>query len=339
MRIHFLSKNLLKPERAKVEEYINKRLAYVERLLTEFDDDTVQCKITAEKFERKSACKVNIELALPKETLYCSEDDHTFPEAVDLATDKLILLTKKYLDRLHRRTIKGGRRPMREAFLEAEPLLREQAVALDKDAFFHKILPLASGLKNFINREVEQHQIANDIDPEELKTLEVIDETILTLFEQFSDKPMTLTLEQWFYQKALEVLKDRVSQIKADGTGKVRLDKKLPGEVIRDIPSHLAEDRLDFDQRDEKLVLRDIIPDTRLTNPEKAAELHEQKEFILKTLGKLSDQKREAFVLSALEGFSEKEISELQNRSIHTVGKDIRDTQKLLKIEAENEFA
>ncbi len=96
LNINFVFKNFSDEEKEILEDYINKKIRRIEKLLDEKEENLARLEVKAERFATKSAYKINLNLHLPNAKVLASEDDHTIREAVDLAMDKLIMRFKKF---------------------------------------------------------------------------------------------------------------------------------------------------------------------------------------------------------------------------------------------------
>ena len=103
MQVNIFAKHLTDFEKELFEEYLDKKLPHFEKFLTHFDPDMVKLNVTAEKFAKKEAYKVEIIMELPKASskpLYASEDSHDLRKAIDLAKDKLVEQIKKAVEKM-----------------------------------------------------------------------------------------------------------------------------------------------------------------------------------------------------------------------------------------------
>tara|TARA_B100000315_G_scaffold110131_1_gene101020 strand:- start:291 stop:626 length:336 start_codon:yes stop_codon:yes gene_type:complete len=105
MQVNTFAKHLADFEKELFEEYLNKKLPQFEKFLTHFDPDTVKLNVTAEKFTKKNAYKVEMFMELPKASnkpLYASEDSRDLRKAIDFAKDKLVDQVKKAVEKMQR---------------------------------------------------------------------------------------------------------------------------------------------------------------------------------------------------------------------------------------------
>lgn len=95
MQTNFSFKNLTIQEKAAVERYFstNAKLGKIQSIVNRLNAD-VLLEVRVEKFVKKSAYKVSLNVQSPL-NIFVSEDDHTLPEAIDLAKDKLLERLRK----------------------------------------------------------------------------------------------------------------------------------------------------------------------------------------------------------------------------------------------------
>lgn len=96
MKLQVFSKNCTGAEQEKCEKYVEKKLGAIERLLKNFDPDSVALEVKVQKFEKHKAYKVEFVLRLSRTKLVGEETSHTITKAVDLAKDRLVVQLKKF---------------------------------------------------------------------------------------------------------------------------------------------------------------------------------------------------------------------------------------------------
>ncbi len=99
LTLNFNFKNFSDEEKEELENYINKKIQRITRLLNKDKTGESRLEIRAERFATKAAYKITLTLHGAPVKILASEDDHTIREAVDLALDKLITQLKKSLEK------------------------------------------------------------------------------------------------------------------------------------------------------------------------------------------------------------------------------------------------
>ena len=100
MQIQFSLKQISEKDKKFLENYIEKKVERIQKLLSEQDYETANLEIRAEKFAKKEAFKIEFFLNTPTDNFMSGEDDHTVIEAFDLALDKLINQLRKQHEKL-----------------------------------------------------------------------------------------------------------------------------------------------------------------------------------------------------------------------------------------------
>lgn len=89
MQITYFFKNFEDDEKGQLRNYVDTKTQRLEKIQQRIKADDPQLKITAERYEKKSAYNIGLTLTTPTDVYRASEDDHTIQEAIDLALDKL----------------------------------------------------------------------------------------------------------------------------------------------------------------------------------------------------------------------------------------------------------
>lgn len=100
MEVNFFHKNLSKQEIQEIGNYFSKKRERIESLITKFAEDAQILNLTIEKFDKHAAYQADMRLVLLSKTLVAKEASHDITKALDLATDRLIIQIKKFMDGL-----------------------------------------------------------------------------------------------------------------------------------------------------------------------------------------------------------------------------------------------
>ena len=105
-----------------------------------------------------------------------------------------------------------------------KPPLRDKEAALQKLAsagrgheFFAQILPLLDSLKSYIKRRLKIAYLSLEITTPVYTSDDILDTAILRAYKNYARKPKELTLEQWLYQIANDIL-ENISAAACHGT-------------------------------------------------------------------------------------------------------------------------
>ena len=165
-------------------------------------------------------------------------------------------------------------------------------------------------LERFVEREIYFREVQDLLSPETLTAQEVIDETIAAALGDGEEKPERLALEPWLYRLALQSLGKLSTQEESNGHAVHLEDSARPRNVRAS-----DEAELQFHQPDEMFTGETVIPDDRVATPEQIFASDEILNLIASALRDLGAERREAFVLYALEGFEIDEIAVITSRS------------------------
>src|SRR5437868_8441371 len=93
-----------------------------------------------------------------------------------------------------------------QALREKEADLRKLASEGNKEEFFNQVTPLLGPLKSYIKRRLRVAYLTLDIRTPVYTSGDILDRVIFRAYRTFDKKPADLTLEQWLYQLANEIL-------------------------------------------------------------------------------------------------------------------------------------
>lgn len=219
------------------------------------------------------------------------------------------------------------------ALREKEAALQEVASAGRKEEFFVQILPLLDFLKSYINRRLKVAYLSLDITTPVYTSGDILNTTILKAYKEYAVKPKELTLEQWLYQIANDVLDRYIHRRQTTDQSRRNLDRlrqaELPTlEEVDDITAdtegeiYLAED-LD----DSEMPPRDFHAPADTSNPEEIVEEKEELEQLFRALAKVPVRERIVFELSAVEGFSNDAVASIAHVSSQQVPRIVQNVR------------
>lgn len=97
MQFNYFFKHLSKEEQQFFEQYFPQKIPKLDALVKNFEP--ADCEVTVERFAKKKAYKVSLNLKTAHGNFFASEDDHTIAEAVDLAKHRISHQLEKAHDR------------------------------------------------------------------------------------------------------------------------------------------------------------------------------------------------------------------------------------------------
>lgn len=207
------------------------------------------------------------------------------------------------------------RKHQQEQLRDSEAELRTLAGQGKREEFFKRIVPLIGPLREHIKRRLRVACLDMKIRTPLYTSGDILDEVILRAYENYSRKPQALTLEQWLYQTANEVLESYVnkrSSIDARRKSQEALWAKEMG-TLEEKPTADAEGEpvLEEDLDDISYHQRDFTPPADNDNPEMELERKEQLQQMLHALAEVPERDRIIFELFAIEGFTSEEVGRI----------------------------
>lgn len=326
MKSVFTYRNLSSQEKRQAETYLSEKLKKIEMRLPPGE---ALLRVRVERFAKKSAYKVELELSAPRARYFSSEDDHTIPEAVDFSLNKLMKQVKRS---------SGLRRPSHHKYPRAHAMKArwdafeemrepEESAESEREEFFENVRVLAEPLLRTIQHEVRVwgFEGEDDVAPEAM-----VDEAILAIWDGRKRKPPQLTFRQWLYQTAFKIVGECARKLRKEDEGCMSLDQILPEESESFQVSNLGDEVKDFWQPDELTTIADTIGERKKGDgltPRQKAQYHR----VLTTLAGLNAQARQAFLLRYKEGFEAYEIAMIQRRKPAVVEKDLAEALSFLR--------
>jgi DNA-directed RNA polymerase specialized sigma24 family protein len=169
-------------------------------------------------------------------------------------------------------------------------------------------------LERFVERELYFRETAEQIEADSISKEEVIDEAIARALGDGVDKPERLALEPWLYRLAIRSIEEMAASAH-EHNGSVHLEDSARKRNVRG--SDEAE--LQFHQPDEAILGETVIADQRVSTPEQIASSDEILRLVERALHGTDRSAREAFILQAVEGFTEDEIAAITDRNADDV--------------------
>jgi RNA polymerase sigma factor (sigma-70 family) len=199
-----------------------------------------------------------------------------------------------------------------------EPELRRLASEKKKEEFFKQILPVLGPLHEYMKRRLRIAYYLGDIRTPLYTEGDMLDEVLVRAYEHYDKKPPELSLEQWLYQIANELLDSYISRRKS----LERQRRSLEGLTDAELRS-LDEFPITADAEGEVVTMEDlddisyqkrdfVAPESR-DIPEEALERKEEVLEILRILRELPERDRVVFELHVGQGFSKEEVARIMD--------------------------
>lgn len=338
MRIEWAWKNKSSDKEQKARSYIESKLERLERHLSRYPEDQRKLSITVYHLPNQvKSWEARFVLQLPTGTLVAEEGAESVEAALDVAFDELIREVRKHKEKVRKEYLYRRKR-QRETLAEVVPLVDEQTIAEQKEAFFRLLQPFLGPVREHARQEIDILEIEQDLPRHEVTADDIVDDVVATAWEKFSERPTDRPLDVWLldllHQRLDEVVHNRESVLMGQVERDPREEPLTPSEDMEEEDFWL--ERL-FGAQDVE-TLDELIPD------EKAAEAWEslsdegRRERIRSALASLPAAMRRALVLHIMQGYDLDEIAMVQDRSVDAVREDIeagkRKLHELLACEA-----
>ena len=328
MNVHVSYKLSKTPD---LEREINQHIQKLETRLQVFRPDLVHLHAVIEEKPARTGIEVRLDLRLPSGDIAASDVAPTTDTAIKGAFEDLLERVTKHKDLLrahHKWTNRrrAGQTPVIAEMPFEETLAAVQPRASEEDisTYLNANLPR---LRRFVDREIVYREANGDLQPDQLRADEIIDEAIANALDHH-EKPEKLAVEAWLYRLTLRALQDLSSRSRED-VDSISLDDRA--RVFEMSPTSNDETRLEFHQPDESVLHEQIIPNRGISTPEDTAAQSEVITLIERALRGTKPYDREAFLLFTIEGFTVDEIVAISNRPQDAVRKSIQAAREYLR--------
>lgn len=205
-----------------------------------------------------------------------------------------------------------------------------------KDDFFARIIPLLGPLRQYIERRFRVAYLERLLAESANTSADILDEVVLSAYQNYDKKPKDLSLEQWLYRLANEKLESHFRRVSS------RTRRRRSLESLAEKEETALEEKLTADAEGEVLLEEDL-PDTEYhlrpeftppayqSDPTKVIERQEQMGSIMSALARFSQIERVIFELYAIEGFSSEDIAKIVGLSPEVVRQTIDQVRKQLQ--------
>ncbi|HYL97183.1 MAG TPA: HPF/RaiA family ribosome-associated protein [Terriglobales bacterium] len=311
MNVHFSYKVNKSPD---LEKEINQQVEKIRRRLQVFRPELIHLKGIVEQNSVREGFLVSLNLRLPSGQMAAQERSPNATTAIKGAFEGLVEQLTKHKDHLrntHRwpRWRRVGRtRPEPQVPFE-ETVAAVQPPTVSSEDISSYVNANLGRLQRFVERELRYRESVEQLAPETLTPVEVINEAVANALGDGLDKPERLALEPWLYRLSMRAIDDLSSRTGEEpGSVPLQRNQRAPNVRASDEP------QLQYHQPDEQLIAQDIIPDRSTATPEDIAVSDEMISLVEVALLSASRQDREAFILNAIEGFTVEEIAAITER-------------------------
>ena len=320
MNVHISYKVRKTPD---IEKELHQQVEKLRKRLQAFRPELIHLKGLIEENSPREGVVVSLNLRLPSGQMAAQSKAPAPAPAVKAAFDDLLQQITRHKDLL-RSTHKFPRwrrgretRPERQVPFEKTVAAVQPPMVSVEDIRTYVNVNLAR-LERFVERELYFRETSEQIETDAIAPQEVVDEAIARALGDGSEKPERLALEPWLYRLAMRAI-DEMAAGGDQHNGNVHLEDSARKRNVRG--SDEAE--LQFHQPDEAILGETVIADRRISTPEQIASSDEMLRLVELALRGTDRTAREAFILQAIEGFTEEEIAAITDRKPDEVRKSV----------------
>jgi DNA-directed RNA polymerase specialized sigma24 family protein/ribosome-associated translation inhibitor RaiA len=307
-----------------IEKEVHTQVEKLRKRLQAFRPELVHLKGLIEENSPREGVVVTLNLRLPTGQMAVHSKAPSPASALKTAFDDLLQQITRHKDLL-RSTHKFPRwrrgtetRPERQVPFE-QTMAAVQAPVVSGDDIRTYVNVNLARLERFVERELYFRETSEQIEGDAISTEEVVDEAIARALGDGGEKPERLALEPWLYRLAMRAI-DEMSAGANRHNGNVHLEDSARKRNVR--ASDEAE--LQFHQPDEAILGATVIADRRIETPEQIASSDEMLRLVEIALRGTDRSAREAFILQAIEGFTDDEIAVITDRKADDVRASVK---------------
>ena len=307
-----------------IEKEVHTQVEKLRKRLQAFRPELIHLKGLIEENSPREGVVVTLNLRLPTGQMAVHANAPSPASAVKAAFDDLLQQITRHKDLL-RSTHKFPRwrrgtetRPERQVPFEQTIAAVQPPMVSGDDIRTYVNVNLAR-LERFVERELYFRETSEQIEGDAISTEEVVDEAIARALGDGGEKPERLALEPWLYRLAMRAI-DEMSAGADQHNGNVHLEDSARKRNVR--ASDEAE--LQFHQPDEAILGATVIADRRIETPEQIASSDEMLRLVEIALRGTDRSAREAFILQAIEGFTDDEIAVITDRKADDVRASVK---------------
>jgi RNA polymerase sigma factor (sigma-70 family) len=201
---------------------------------------------------------------------------------------------------------------------QKEAALRKLVDQQDQKEFFQHVVPLLGPLKDYIKRRLRIAYLELEIGVPVSTSSDILHEVVLKAYENYTQRPKDLTLEQWLYRIANERLDAYIRRRRRTDPRRRSLEALTQTELRT-----LEEQPITADAEGEVMLVEDLDdseyhqggeftpPAKSDITPEDELEREEEVEQILQALAHVPEEERLVFQLFSLEGFPKEVVARI----------------------------
>ena len=296
-----------------LERLIDRHSRKIQKILPTFASQDLDLHINLEKLPRGQQYHTVLVLTMPQNSIRVEEMANDPAPSVLRAFTELLRRVKKFKSQLNRERFWS-----KEAIPSPETDSAEPTRELE-NAINHNL----DQVEQYIQRELYHRCIGANIPAGFLESQAVLDEVFLEVSSRASSRPEKISLQQWMFQIARSVVRNRVESAQSS-LNQAHVEERVPPV------SQWEDEEQAFHQPDEVLHLEDLIRDEHSVTPEELLEREEAQEKLHSSISQLPSSVRESFVLFCLEGFNSDEVAMITGKDPGEVLEDVEQARQEL---------
>lgn len=313
MNLHISYKAAKTPE---VEHEFQTQIQKLARRLQVFRPKLVHVHALVEQNSTREGTVVSLDLRIPSGEMASKEHGTPPVAAVKAAFTELQKQLARHMEQLRSQRRRRGAKQVASVPFEST-VAAVHAPKISNGDVNHWVDANLPRLERFIARELRYRENTGRLRRGKLAREEVLDEAIAMALSDAEEKPEIVSLERWLYRHAIRAI-DRLSR--EDEIASVHLEDSVRKPNVR----ASDEPQLQFHQPDEIMVEETVIADRSVATPEEIFYSEEMVAMIETALMGAKPEEREAFILSAIEGFTIQEIAAIAEKPPSAVEADLR---------------
>ncbi|HVP65276.1 MAG TPA: sigma factor-like helix-turn-helix DNA-binding protein [candidate division Zixibacteria bacterium] len=328
MNVHFTYKLSKTPD---VEQSLQQQVEKLNRRLQVFKPDMVALRGALEEAPR-SGYAVSLNLRLPAGQMAARSSSDTIAGAIKSSFDDLTEQLTRHKDQLRRThkwpRVRGVQQERAESQVPFEQTVAavplEKITAEDVNGWVNANL---GRLQRYIQRELMYRRHQGQRHFYGITSAEVLDEVIANALDDHKARPEKLALEHWLYRLARSAMDRLANQARQQG-GALPLESEQRKTISEFDDDSFAQVN---PRDDEELTNENIVADRRVSTPEELAASYEVVGMVEMALRNSAPLDRESFLLATFEGFTQKEIAHITERTESEVHASIKRAREHLR--------
>jgi DNA-directed RNA polymerase specialized sigma24 family protein/ribosome-associated translation inhibitor RaiA len=286
----------------------------LERLLARMPADQRHVRVTL--WPERGWLRTRIVLTMPTGTLVANGEGDTPAAAVDQAAERLVREIVRHKELLRREALLRRRRRGEAELAAAIPELEDDLRRRDRRAFVALLRPLLRDLREHARHELAIARLDGRIAPLAVTVADVFDEVLARAWARFDQRPVDRPLDQWL----LGLLHEVLDESERGTLPSIDLAQPIPaaGRHTEPETSGVTESE-PFWGPPEPLRIEDVLPAAEVPEVIQQLDVEDDARWIASELRDAPPDERRAFLLWALEGWSDDEIAMLLGRTSESV--------------------